>query len=73
MTTSTLEVGKLFSVVDAGGIEKQLRRLPGVGRVSVNPLSSSATVDYVMTGRSRPGFPINALKSADIPERKQPR
>jgi Cu2+-exporting ATPase len=46
MTTSTLEVGDLFSVLGAYGIEKQLRRIAGVGRVSVNPVSGSTTVMY---------------------------
>ena len=46
MTTSTLEVGGLFSVLDAHGIEKQLRRIAGVGRISVNPVSGSTTVVY---------------------------
>ena len=35
MTTSTLEVGNLFSVLGAQGIEKQLQRIAGVGRVAV--------------------------------------
>jgi Cu2+-exporting ATPase len=43
---STLEVGDLFSVLGAHGIEKQLRRIAGVGRVSVNPVSGSTTVMY---------------------------
>lgn len=46
MTISTLEVGDLFSVLGARGIEKQLRRVAGVDRASVNPVSGSATVDY---------------------------
>ncbi|MEQ1613750.1 MAG: heavy metal-associated domain-containing protein [Hyphomicrobiaceae bacterium] len=46
MTTSTLEVGGLFSVLDAHGIERQLQRIAGVGRVSVNPISGSTTVMY---------------------------
>ena len=46
MTTITLEVGDLFSVLDSHGIEKQLRRIAGVGRVSVNPVSGSTTVMY---------------------------
>ncbi len=46
MTTSTLDVGGLFSVLDAHGIERQLQRIAGVGRVSVNPASGSATVVY---------------------------
>lgn len=46
MTTSTLEIDDLFSVLDAHGIEKQLRRIAGVGRVSVNPVSGSTTVMF---------------------------
>ncbi len=46
MTTSTLEVGDLLSALGARGIEKQLLRLEGVGRVSVNPVSGSATVMF---------------------------
>jgi len=46
MTTATLEVGDLFSILGAQGIEKQLRRVAGVGRVSVNPVSGSTTVMY---------------------------
>src|ERR1700694_4740448 len=46
MTTSTLEVGDLFSVLGAQGIERQLQRIAGVGRVSVNPVSGSTTVVY---------------------------
>ena len=46
MTTSTLEVGDLFSVLGAPGIEKQLQRIAGVGAVSVNPVNGLATVDY---------------------------
>ena len=46
MTTSTLEVGDLFSVLGAHGIEKQLRQIAGVSRVSVNPVSGLTTVVY---------------------------
>ena len=46
MTTRTLDVGNLFSVLGARGIERQLRRIDGVGRVSVNPVSGSTTVAY---------------------------
>src|ERR1700694_4827521 len=46
MTTSTLEVGDLFSVLGAHGIERQLQRVAGVSRVSVNPVSGSTTVVY---------------------------
>lgn len=46
MTTSTLEVGGLFSALDAHGIERQLKRITGVGRVVVNPITGSTTVVY---------------------------
>ena len=46
MKTSTLEVGDLFSVLGAHGIEKQLQRIGGVARVSVNPVSGTTTVQY---------------------------
>ena len=46
MTTSTLEVGNLFSILGARGIERQLLRVAGVGHVSVNPVSGSTTVMY---------------------------
>lgn len=46
MRTSTLEVGNLFSVLGAAGIEKQLERVAGVGRVAVNPVTGLTTVSY---------------------------
>ena len=46
MTTRTLEVSGLFSVLDSYGVEKRLRRIAGLGRVSVNPVSGSTTVMY---------------------------
>jgi copper chaperone CopZ len=46
MTKITLEVGDLFSVLGAHGIERQLQRVAGVGHVSVNPVSGSTTVVY---------------------------
>ena len=46
MTTSTLEVGGLFSALDAKGIERQVQRISGVGRVSANPISGTTTVMY---------------------------
>ena len=46
MTTSTLDVGNLLSVLGARGIEKQLQRIAGVGRVAVNAVSGSTTVTY---------------------------
>ncbi len=46
MTTSTLEVADLFSVLGAHGLERQLRNLAGVARVSVSPVSGLTTVTY---------------------------
>ena len=46
MTTNTLKVGDLLSSLGAQGIEKQLKRIVGVGRVSVNPISGATTVVY---------------------------
>ena len=46
MTTSTLDVGNLFSVLGAHGIEKQLKRVAGVGRVTVNAVSGATTVVF---------------------------
>ena len=46
MTTSTLEVADLFSVLGAHGLERQLRSLTGVRRVSVSPVSGLTTVTY---------------------------
>ena len=46
MTTATLEVGGLLSILGARGIEKQLLRLDGVGRVAVNPVTGSTTVMF---------------------------
>jgi Cu2+-exporting ATPase len=46
MTTSTLEVSDLFSVLGAHGLERQLRGLTGVKRVSVSPVSGLTTVTY---------------------------
>ena len=46
MTKITLEVGDLFSVLGAQGIEQQLQRVAGIGQVSVNPVSGSTTVRF---------------------------
>ena len=46
MTTRTLDIGNLFSVLGAHGIEKQLKRITGVGRVTVNAVSGATTVAY---------------------------
>jgi len=46
MRTATVEVNGLLSVLSAQGVEKQLRRLPGVHHVDVSYVSGSATVTY---------------------------
>ena len=46
MATSNFEVGDLFSILGAQGIEKQLMRIAGVSRAAVNPVSGMTTVDY---------------------------
>lgn len=46
MTTRTFEVGGLLSVLGTRGIEKQVRRVRGVERVSVNPVNGTTTVTY---------------------------
>jgi P-type Cu2+ transporter len=46
MMTGTLEVGDLFLSLGAHGIERQLQRVVGIGRVSVNPVSGSTTFVY---------------------------
>ena len=46
MKTSVMEVGGLLSALSAGGVEKQLAKLPGVKKVEVNYVAGSATVVY---------------------------
>jgi cation transport ATPase len=46
MTTSTFEVGDFLSVLGAHGIERQLRRVAGVGSVSVSTISGAMTAVY---------------------------
>ncbi len=46
MNTTVIEVAGLLSVLSAAGVEKQLRRFPGVGKAEVNPVAGSATVTY---------------------------
>ncbi len=55
MPTGTLEIDSFFSVLDAYGIQKLLRRIAGVGRVSVNPVSGSTTVMYDPEKTNLPG------------------
>ena len=59
MTTATLEVGDLFSVLGAHGIEKQLQGVAGVNGVSVNPIFGSTTVSYDPSGTS-----LSAIRAA---------
>src|ERR1700682_3621081 len=61
MTKITLEVGDLFSVLGAHGIERQLQRVAGVGHVSVNPVSGSTTVMFD-PGKSSPAAIQEAIK-----------
>jgi Cu2+-exporting ATPase len=46
MTTATVEVQGLLTAECGLGVEKRLRKLPGVRDASVNPAAGSATVDY---------------------------
>jgi Cu2+-exporting ATPase len=41
-----LEVGGMLSVLDFRGVEKQLKRMPGVYAATVNIASNTAMVDY---------------------------
>lgn len=46
MTTATIEVGGLFEELDHLGVEKALRKMPGVRRAEANPASFSVTVEF---------------------------
>ena len=46
MTIATVEVQGLLTAECGLGVEKRLRKLPGVRGASVNPAAGSATVDY---------------------------
>ena len=46
MTAGALEVGGLFSVFGVQETERQLPRLSGVGRISVNPVTGSTTIMF---------------------------
>ena len=46
MTKITLDVGAMFSALDAHGIERQLRRVAGIDSVSANSVSGSTTVSF---------------------------
>ncbi|MGE0625735.1 MAG: heavy metal translocating P-type ATPase [Pseudomonadales bacterium] len=46
MKTAIIDVGGMLSALSAAGLEKRLRRLPGVARAEVNYVGGSATVGY---------------------------
>ena len=46
MRTATIEVAGLLSTLSALGVQKQLARLPGVGKAEVNYVAGSATVTF---------------------------
>ncbi|WP_276709602.1 heavy-metal-associated domain-containing protein [Thiomonas arsenitoxydans] len=48
-TTSVIDVSGLVSSLSARGVEKQLRRLPGVSDVQVNYVGGGATVVHDAT------------------------
>ena len=46
MKTGTLDIGGMLSMLDYQAVEKQLRPMPGVRRVSASIASNSVTVEY---------------------------
>src|SRR5581483_10475450 len=46
MQTTVLEVGGMLSVLDPQGVEKQLKRMPGVHTASVNIATNTAVIGY---------------------------
>lgn len=46
MKKAILEVGGMLSVLDFLGVEKQLKRLPGVHAATVNIATNTAVVEY---------------------------
>jgi len=46
MKRAILEVGGMLSVLDFLGVEKQLKRMPGVHAATVNIASNTAVVEY---------------------------
>ena len=46
MKKAILDVGGMLSVLDFLGVEKQLKRMPGVHSATVNIVTSTAVVDY---------------------------
>ncbi len=45
-TKSIVEVGGMLSALSARGVEKQLRKLPGIDKAEVNYVTGSATVTH---------------------------
>lgn len=46
MKKAILDVGGMLSVLDFRGVEKQLKRMPGVHSATVNIVASTAVVGY---------------------------
>lgn len=46
MRKAILDVGGMLSVLDFLGVEKQLKRMPGVQAATVNIATNTAVVDY---------------------------
>ena len=46
MKKAILEVGGMLSVLDFLGVEKQLKRMPGVHAATVNIATNTAVVEY---------------------------
>src|SRR5216683_7829771 len=46
MKTRVIDVGGIISPLSATGVERMLRRLPGLHRAEVNAVAGSATVEY---------------------------
>jgi Cu2+-exporting ATPase len=46
MKRAVLEVGGMLSVLDFLGVEKQLKRMPGVHSATVNIATNTAAVEY---------------------------
>ena len=49
MRRAILEVGGMLSVLDFLGVEKRLKRMPGVHSASVNIATNTAVVEYDQT------------------------
>ena len=53
MKTAVIDVGGMLSSLSAAGLEKRLRRLPGVVRAEVNYVGGNATVGYDESARCK--------------------